>query len=296
MVSIVIPLYNKAQSIANTIACIQNQTYQDFEIVIIEGWSTDGSQEIIKKLAEADDRIHVFMQKNRNGVTPARNESIEEAKYEHIVFMDADDYWEPTYLETMVMLIEDFPDAGIWGMHHGEIDANGKHNAKPIMPEGFRGVIKHPWIPRHPYWTSATAVSKSAVKNIGGFDNRIIYGEDTDMWWRLMLEFPAVFQQSPVLAFYRVSAENRAMNKVIPLNILYIYYFEKYKKYREDNSDFRHFIDKECMWWLFPYYAENPNDKDVQRILKQIDLKEYKWSFRFRFKYPRLYNFIKRLR
>ncbi len=54
MISIVIPLYNKAQSIANTIRCIQQQTYQDFEVVVIEGWSTDGSTELIHQLAEED--------------------------------------------------------------------------------------------------------------------------------------------------------------------------------------------------------------------------------------------------
>nr|HPG55738.1 glycosyltransferase [Candidatus Enterocola sp.] len=76
MISIVIPLYNKAQSIANTIRCIQQQTYQDFEVVVIEGWSTDGSTELIHQLAAQDTRIHVLMQQNRKGVTPARNEGV----------------------------------------------------------------------------------------------------------------------------------------------------------------------------------------------------------------------------
>lgn len=295
MVSIVIPLYNKAQSIANTIACIQNQTCQDFEIVVIEGWSTDGSLEIIKELAEKDNRIHVFMQKNRKGVTPARNESIEEAKCEHIVFMDADDYWEPTYLETMVKLINDFPDARIWGMHHGEIDASGKHDARPIMPDGFRGVIENPWILGSPYWTSATAVSKSAVEKIGGFDNRIIFGEDIDLWYRLMLEFPAAFQQGPVLSYYRVEAENRACNKLFPLKIHIPYYIEKYNMYRKDNQDFRKFIDLQFLYRLYPYALSTPNDLDLKRVLSQIDFSLQKRSMKLRFQFPRLYYLYTKL-
>ena len=120
MISIVIPLYNKAKSIEKTVRCIQAQTYQDFEVVVVEGWSTDGSTEIIHRLAEEDPRIHVLMQQNRHGVTPARNESVEAAVSEHIAFLDADDYWEPTHLEQLVKLIEDYPNAGIWGLGHGE--------------------------------------------------------------------------------------------------------------------------------------------------------------------------------
>ena len=181
MISIVIPLYNKAQSIANTIKCIQNQTYQDFEIVVVEGWSTDGSTEIIKKIATEEPRLRVLMQVNRKGVTPARNESIEAAKYDRIAFIDADDYWEPEYLATLVKLMDDYPQAGIWGMSYGELRGDKKYKVRSVMPLNFRGIIQNPWILGSPYWTGATAVSKSAAIKIGGFDNRIIFGEDIDL-------------------------------------------------------------------------------------------------------------------
>ena len=87
MISVLIPLYNKAESIENTIKCVQNQTYTDWEIVVVEGHSTDGSLEIIKKLAEEDSRISVFMQENRKGVTPARNESVMHAKSNFLAFL-----------------------------------------------------------------------------------------------------------------------------------------------------------------------------------------------------------------
>lgn len=290
MVSIVIPLYNKAQSITNTIACIQNQTYQDFEIVVIEGWSTDGSLEIIKKLASEDKRIKVFMQKNRNGVTPARNESIEESQCEHIVFMDADDYWEPTYLETMVKLINDYPDAGIWGMNHGEISAGVKCEIKCPVEKGFRGVIDNPWVVGSPYWTSATAVSKNAVEKIGGFDNRIIFGEDIDLWYRLMLEFPAIFENGEALSYYRVDAENRACNKIFPLKLHIPYYIDKYGDYRAENIDFRRFFDLQMLYRLYPYALATPNDPELKRVLNQIDFSLQKRSMRWRYRFPKLYN------
>ena len=188
MISIVIPLYNKAQSIENTIRCIQAQTYQDFEIVVVEGWSKDGSLEIIQRLAGEDPRIRVLMQVNKHGVTPARNESIEAAKNDRIAFIDADDYWEPTYLETLVRLMDDYPEAGLWGLNYGTMVGTNKYPNQSIY-SGCRGIIENPWLKGSPFWTSAIGISKAAFEKVGGFDNRIIYGEDIDLWYRLMLEF-----------------------------------------------------------------------------------------------------------
>ena len=134
MISIVIPLYNKAQSIEQTIRCIQAQSYQDFEIVVVDGWSTDGSLEIIQRLATEDSRIRVLMQQDRHGVTPARNESIAAARSERIAFIDADDCWEPAYLETLVRLMDDYPEAGLWGLNHGTLVGAIKTPDRSLYP------------------------------------------------------------------------------------------------------------------------------------------------------------------
>jgi len=293
--SIVIPLYNKAQSIANTIRCIQQQTYQDFEVVVIEGWSTDGSTELIHQLAEEDTRIRVLMQQNRKGVTPARNEGVQAASYEHIAFIDADDYWEPTYLETLVKLMHDFPTAGIWGFSYGIMTGTDKTLNKAIIPAQFRGVLENPWVYGCPYWTGATGVSKSAVEHIGGFDNQVIYGEDLDLWYRLMLNFPAVYEDK-VLAYYRVDAENRAMNNVIPFEKHLPFFIEKYATYRAENRDFRRYFDLQCLYRLYPYVLMPQYRADLRRVLRQIDFSQQKLSMRLRFWCPRLYNFYLKIK
>ncbi|NCC99030.1 MAG: glycosyltransferase [Bacteroidia bacterium] len=299
MISIVIPLYNKAKSIANTIKCIQNQTYQDFEIVVVEGWSTDGSTEIIKKNATEEPRLRVLMQVNRKGVTPARNESIEAAKYDRIAFIDADDYWEPTYLETLVKLMDDFPQAGIWGMNHGFITQNGKQKNTELIHaiyyKNFRGIIYNPWQYGSPYWTGAVGISKTAFEKVGGFDNRIIFGEDIDLWYRLMLEFPCAYEDK-TLSYYRVDAENRACNNTFPLNIHLPYYIDKYAKHRKDNVDFRKYFDLQCLYRLFPYALENTHNPELKRVLSQIDFSQQKFSMRLRFLCPRLYDFYTKIK
>ena len=289
--SIVIPLYNKAQSIAQTIACIKSQTYQDWEIIIVDGYSQDGSLKIVQELAATDERIHIYMQENRRGVTPARNESVMHARYEHIVFMDADDYWEENYLEHMVALIQDYPDCGIWGIAHG-IMVGDKKVPDQRFASPYRGILpESPWVEWGcPFWTSATAISKTAFEKVGGFDNRIIYGEDIDLWWRIMLNYRAALDSNEVLSYYRVDAENRACNHVFPLKLHIPYYIEKYQAYREANSDFRRFYDTQMLYRLFPYCFEKQYSKDVKRITKQIDFSLQKKSMRIRFACPRLYR------
>ena len=290
MVSIVIPLYNKAQSIASTICCIQAQTYQNFEIIVVDGWSTDGSTEIIKSLATEDPRIKVLMQKDRHGVTPARNESVLASSCEHIAFLDADDYWEPAYLEHLVKLIMDFPTAGIWGLAYGEMRDSRKYDSFSTIDRSFRGVIDNPWIAGCPYWTGATALSRKAFDAVGGFDNRIIYGEDIDLWYRVMLAFPAAFDATETLAYYRTDAENRACEHEFPLKLHIPYYIDKYATARAENIDFRKFFDLQCLYRLFPYTKDKRYWKDLQRILKQIDFSLQKPSMRLRFIFPRLYR------
>lgn len=299
MLSIVIPLYNKALSIENTLRCIQNQTVQDYEIVIVDGYSTDGSLPIVQRLAAEDTRVRLFMQQNRHGVTPARNESVQYARGEHVVFMDADDYWEPTYLQSMQQLIADYPQAGIWGIAYGTMqDEQKQPNRKwqEGLYAGFRGLLPdNPWRAWGcPYWTSATAISKTAFESVSGFDNSIIYGEDIDLWWRIMLRFPAAFDATQTLAYYRIDAENRACDHVFPLSIHIPSHIDKYAQARADNADFRYFFDRQILYRLFPYCFHKEYKEQVKHILSQIDFSLQKKSMYWRFRLPYLYRWLKR--
>lgn len=94
-ISVVIPLYNKATSITSTIQSVLAQSYPYFEIVIIDDGSTDNSVQIVKLI---DDKRIRLISKQNGGVSSARNYGIRMAKYEYLAFLDADDYWEPSYL------------------------------------------------------------------------------------------------------------------------------------------------------------------------------------------------------
>lgn len=93
MISVIIPLYNKAHTIVNTLNTVLNQTYHDFEVVIVNDGSTDNGVEVIKQNFN-DLRIRIINQKNA-GVSAARNRGIQESRGKWISFLDADDEWMP---------------------------------------------------------------------------------------------------------------------------------------------------------------------------------------------------------
>lgn len=189
MISVVIPLYNKEKSIANTLRTVLQQTYQNFEIVVVNDGSTDNS------LAEAesvnDSRIRIVSQPN-SGVSAARNKGIEEAKFDLIAFLDADDEWKPEYLETQYNLYKKYPECSVFACNYEFRDHTGKVTPTIIrkLPfDGQDGILtnyfevascSHP-----PLWTSAIVVSKEAIKAVGGFPIGIKSGEDLLTWARL---------------------------------------------------------------------------------------------------------------
>lgn len=111
MISVVIPLYNKAHTIVNTLTTVMNQTYQDFEVVIVNDGSTDNGVEVIDRHFH-DPRIRIINQENA-GVSAARNKGVKEAKGDWIAFLDGDDEWHPEYLAIIQKTIIKYPNAGM---------------------------------------------------------------------------------------------------------------------------------------------------------------------------------------
>lgn len=205
MISVVIPLYNKEQHIANTIRTVLGQSFQDFEIVIVNDGSTDGSCEEVQKVE--DSRIRLIHQANA-GVSAARNRGIEEAAGEYIAFLDADDEWKPDYLATQHALTKKYPQCSVFAVNYEFRNAQGKVTPTIIRKLPFTGEdgvltnyfevasCSHP-----PLWTSAIAVKKTAIQSIGGFPVGIKSGEDLLTWARLACRYEIAYASTPLALF-----------------------------------------------------------------------------------------------
>lgn len=114
MVSIIVPAYNCIKSLEHCVGSVRQQTYTDFELILVDDGSTDGSGKLCDRFAAEDERIRVIHKPN-GGVSSARNAGIDVADGEYITFCDSDDYLEPDYIETLLKTAKSNPDCGhIW--------------------------------------------------------------------------------------------------------------------------------------------------------------------------------------
>lgn len=207
MISVVIPLYNKERQIACTLQSVFEQTFQNFEIVIVDDGSTDNSVEEVEKFD--DSRIRLIHQTNA-GVSAARNRGIEEASGELIAFLDADDVWMPEYLATQYGLYQKYPECSVYACNYEFRDSEGKVTPTIIrkLPfEGEDGILSnyfevascsHP-----PICSISIMVKKMAIQAIGGFPLGIKSGEDLLTWARLAVSGAIVYSRKSLAVFVR---------------------------------------------------------------------------------------------
>ena len=203
MISIVIPLYNKEKQITNTLCTVLQQTYQKFEVVIVNDGSTDHSVEEVRKIQ--DERIRIIHQTNM-GVAAARNMGIREAKYDLIAFLDADDEWKPTYLETLYQLSQKFSECGVWACRYELREPNGRQKLPVIRKLSFKevGVLDSFQVANcsnPPLSSISTMIRKQALQELGGFPVGVKSGEDLLTWARLACKMKIAYT-TEVLATY----------------------------------------------------------------------------------------------
>jgi len=191
-VSVVIPLYNKVDLVAKAIESVLNQDFEDFEIVIVDDGSTDGSAQIAQGYAERLDGLCTYVRQERGGAGAARNRGMRIASGEFIALLDADDLWAPEKLRRQIGFMEAHHDID-WSATNYLVAKDAQTEPVAALPhEG--GGSSDPW--RIVDWFSAMAdeeiltqtsgvvLRRSLVERVGEFDESIPSGQDFDYWVR----------------------------------------------------------------------------------------------------------------
>ena len=205
MVSVVIPLYNKEKQVGRTLSSVLAQTFQDFEVVIVDDGSTDGSAEVVKTFDNP--RIRLIRQANA-GVSAARNRGIDAARYDYIALLDADDLWEPEYLATQVNLIKEYPECDLFATDYSMKHENGNiiHSTINKLPFNTQsGLLTNYFqvaaVSSPPICSISIVLTKKAINSIGGFPIGIKVGEDLLTWARLACRFKIAYNRTPLATF-----------------------------------------------------------------------------------------------
>jgi glycosyltransferase involved in cell wall biosynthesis len=210
LVSVVMPVFNGAALIGDTLESIFAQTYPNIEILTIDDGSTDNSAEVI---GQYGDKIRYIKQDNA-GPAAARNNGIKQAKGEYIAFLDADDIWFPQKVEQQIALMQE---KSISISHTGNVDFN-EHKTWDCKPKIYAPVIDRKTAFEQLFFanfivTSTVIVTKLAIVSAGLFDeNRKLFAvEDYDLWLRVVSQHDIGFLTQPLIK-YRVHAEGISRN------------------------------------------------------------------------------------
>ncbi|MFT5839786.1 MAG: hypothetical protein ACI9UT_002293 [Flavobacteriales bacterium] len=221
--SVVIPLYNKVDSIRRTLASICDQRFSAAEIIVVDDGSTDGSA---TKVAELNIPNLLLVKQKNQGVSAARNHGVRLAKHQHIAFIDADDQWSPFFLYEMSMLIQRFPEHRCFTSNYQKVFEDGDYRNPrlaigDISPTGcvinnyFEVCAKGDL----PFMPSSLVISSELFKQLDGFPIGESMGEDQAFFSQVALQASIVY--SPlVLMLYHTDSENRACDRHIPQDIL----------------------------------------------------------------------------
>lgn len=181
-VSVIIPTYNRADLIDDTVDSVAAQTFRDYEIIVVDDGSQDDTRTRLKRRTEP---LRYLWQTNQ-GVAEARNHALREVHSEFVAFLDSDDLWTPTFLEAAVGLLRRDPGLSLVYTRFISMDERGRplphHNKTPYGGDVTRPLFLSTFI-----HTSAVVARSHVIRDAGGFDGRLTHNEDYDLWLRLSL-------------------------------------------------------------------------------------------------------------
>ena len=203
--SVVVPLYNKAEFVKKSLESVLTQTYQNFEIIVVDDGSTDQSVSVVKNIT--DHRIKLYSQPN-SGVSQARNFGANVSEGQLIAFLDADDLWLPNFLETILGLAKDFPKAQWMSTSYLIENANSARRSIKLrnLPKDFtQGILENYFLvaafSEPPVHASSAVVRRGVLEQIEGFPVGIINGEDIFTWAKLASKFPLAYSCLPLVIY-----------------------------------------------------------------------------------------------
>ncbi len=261
LVSVIIPTYNREKIITRAIDSVMDQSYQDFEVIVLD----DGSQDKTKAVVEAyGPKVRYFYQDNK-GIAGARNGGMRHAEGEYLAFLDSDDYWLSAKLEKQMTLFAEHPEYGMVACQCGSVQVDGAYREK--NRPGKSGWILYDLFNKNFIRTSSAVITRPCLEKIGGFDESLREGEEYDYWLRIAAEFAIGFINEPLTVYVDNTdgmSTDSLTGRLHRLKVLEKKYLRKkipFKMYRRRIADTCHYIGR--------HYIEKGNRKEGLAYLKK---------------------------
>ncbi len=223
-VSIITPCYNSSNTIYKTLESIRNQSFKDFEAIIIDDFSSDNTLEIIKSFVSKDSRFRVYKMDKNSGVVKARNHGIKHSQGRFIAFLDSDDLWKPKFLELSLKThYKDKP-----GLTHAPFYRFFSYQGKFIGQEYYPpSIVNTKNILKRNYMLLSTVIVDTKI--IGKFTFPNLRPEDYFLWINLVKKNIYSKSIESFQAYSRISKDQRSSNKIKAFFRLRKFYFQNEK-------------------------------------------------------------------
>jgi glycosyltransferase involved in cell wall biosynthesis len=229
LVSVIIPTFNRAEWLAESIGSVLKQTYPHLELIIVDDGSTDHTSRVVRAFGKAVTYLWVAHQ----GVSAARNRGVQAAHGPLIAFLDSDDVWQPGKVAAQVALLQRQPEVEVCYTDEIWIRHGVRVNPKQIHQK-HSGLLFEPSLPRCIISPSSIMLRRSLWERLGGFDERLPACEDYDLWLRMTVRVPVVLipeplifkrgghadqlsRSTPLLDRYRISALDKLLRTALSL-------------------------------------------------------------------------------
>ncbi|SEQ05656.1 glycosyltransferase family 2 protein [Flavobacterium urocaniciphilum] len=282
--TVIIPLYNKEKYISNAIKSILNQTFTDFEVLIVNDCSTDNSIKIATEFES--EKIRIIHHEKNKGLAATRNTGIKNAKANYVAFLDADDLWKPHFLEKIFNLIQNFSEARIFGTNYEEIwDETVKmpHNNSDSLPKDFVGYLNFFKIniKQGIYNHGSVCIHKEVFEKAGYYNENIQLSQDLDFNIRANYHFKLAYDASVQMSYFMQTdnqlTRSSIVNKTIPN-------YDAYEEWAKSNPDLKKYIDFER--YVLGKRLKKNNDSRWKDMIAPIEAKNLNWKQNVLLKLP----------
>lgn len=329
--SVIIPLYNKAPYVRKALESVFAQTYNDYELIVVDDGSTDESACIVQQFI--DERLEVkgneevkgyrlevkgsengeadtpashlsplaskltndsapasclrLLSQPNAGVSAARNNGVAATHGDYVAFLDADDWWEPTYLERMAQLIEDYPDAGLYACNY-YYHKDGINIIKVDIPTGYFNYPKEYYKNfAMPVTSISVVIPRKVYDSVGGFPSGIKLGEDFLLWAKIAMQYRVAFLNEPLAyynntlppnyrATYNLHAPEHHMlfrlEEVIGYRLEVMDRLIASSLYRPTDEDWNRLFDMLRLLGLHSYWLSNEYHDIAQQEIDKVDM------------------------